>query len=106
MTDWRTAMTWRSELEAIIEAVPPDQMPDLVAELARLDVLARQRLVPQNNGVIEDGRLLTQDEVAERLQKSTRWVQRHAEELRGKAIGRTLRFRPRDIERYIDRQGP
>ncbi len=71
MTDWRTAMNWRSELKAIIEAVPRDQMPDLVAELARLDVLSRQRLVPQNNGVIEDGRLLTQDEVAERLQKST-----------------------------------
>ncbi len=36
MTDWALAMNWRGELEALIEAVPPDQMPDLIGELARV----------------------------------------------------------------------
>ncbi len=50
MTDWRTAMNWRSELEAIIEAVLRDQLPDAIGECERLKAVLWTRLLPPPPG--------------------------------------------------------
>ncbi len=53
-------MNWRSELEAIIDAVPPDQVPDAIDECERLKAVLWTRLLPPPSGggiqtVILDG---------------------------------------------------
>ena len=54
-TDWRTAMNWRSELEAVIGAVPPDQVADAIGELRLKAVLWTRLLPPPSAGGVRDG---------------------------------------------------
>ena len=53
-------MNWRSELEAIIDVVPLDQVPDAIGECERLKAVLWTRLLPPPSGggvqtVIPDG---------------------------------------------------
>ena len=102
--NWRLTMNWRSELEAIVEAVPGDQLCHLIGELARLDAVARQRLGAENGvpSAPNLDRLLTVEEVAHRLTASTRWVRRHRERLGGRKLDGLLRFSQKAVQRYID----
>ena len=50
MTDWRTAMTWRDDLRAIAEAIPPDQVTDAIGECERLKAVLWTRLLPPPSG--------------------------------------------------------
>lgn len=45
---------------------------------------------------------LSSAEAADYLNMSTRWVQLHAEKLRGKMVGNRLRFAKADLDRYIE----
>ena len=99
MTDWRTAMNWRSELEAIVEAVPGDQLCHLIGELARLDAVTRQRLVQPENGAEA---YLTAAEVSDMLKVDRRWPYRHADKLGAIHLSdRCVRFPLSRIEHYI-----
>jgi excisionase family DNA binding protein len=55
-----------------------------------------------------DGNLLDVRKTAERLDVSEKFVRRHAMELGAVRVGRLLRFRPSEVERYIrgQRLGP
>ena len=90
-------------MRAIAEAVPPDQVPDLVAELARLDVLARQRLA-RDNGAAPPSlpeKYLKAQEVAVMLEISKQWVYAHQRELGGTRLDGAVRFGERAVRRYL-----
>jgi excisionase family DNA binding protein len=100
-------MDWRGELERILDAVPPDQLGAAVCELARLKrglELRYTTLTLENvmNAAHEPDPLLTPAEAARYLNTSVRWVQRHWSELGGIHVGKHLRFRRGNLERYID----
>ena len=102
-------MNWQDRLRASAAEVPPDELPDLVGELARQEVLARQRLAGDNGVGLapESGgpaleRLLTVEEVAEGVGASPRWVRRHRECLGGRKLDGLLRFSQKAVQRYID----
>ena len=106
--NWQQSMNWRDDLRRITEAVPDDDLPDLIGELHRAAALAGQRMrengqpsAPQSNGPALDG-LLTAEEVADRLETSTRWVRRHRERLGGRKLDGLLRFPQSAVQRYID----
>ncbi len=101
---------------ARIEAVQPAALPALIGEAealkarlyARLQATATPPPAPAPNGDGTAKRLLTADEVAERLGVDRRWVYRHADELpftRRLSEG-TLRFSERGLERWERRLGP
>ncbi len=97
-------MNWQDELRAITAEVPAGDLPDLVAELARLDVLARQRLA-QDNGAgapapVAD-RSLTSREVAAMLSVSKQWVYAHQRELGGRKLDGAVRFSDKAVQRYL-----
>ena len=48
--------------------------------------------------------LLTPAEVAEMLQVSKAWVVRNAASIGGFKLGKAWRFRPEDVQRYVERQ--
>lgn len=75
-------MDWRGDLRALIQRVPDKDLPDLVAELARADVVARQRLQP-NSRQLENGipRYLKAETVADLLGVDASWVYRHRDDL-------------------------
>ncbi len=108
--NWRLTMNWRSELEAIIDVVPPDQVPAAIGELHRHLALLTLRLSdPNKHGppVASDGeRLLATGEVAQRLNVDARWVQRHKRELGVRRVGRHLRFSESSVERYLKHSRP
>jgi excisionase family DNA binding protein len=106
-------MSWRDEFRRLMEKVPEAELPDLVAELARGDAIARRRLYapqadavtspePGGNGDALD-RLLTVEEAAERLGVRPRWLYENADRLRfTRRIGRrTLRFSEKGLEQYM-----
>lgn len=102
--NWQHAMAWRDMMRQAVEAVPAEQLPDLVAELARADAIARQRMLvpdPSKNDP-EPDRLLRAAEVAERLSVSVKWVYRHQGRLGGTKLGGAVRFSERAVESYID----
>ncbi len=103
MTEWRTAMSWRDELEAIIGVVPADQLADLIGELARLDVLARQRLARDNGAAPSSPpeKYLKAREVAVMLEMSKQWVYAHQRELGGTRLDGAVRFGERAVRRYL-----
>ena len=96
-------MNWQDDLRRIAEAVPADQVPDLIAELARLDVLARQRLAPQDNGAPppQPEKYLRAKEVALKLSVSTKWVYAHQRQLGGTRLDGALRFSANAVRRYL-----
>jgi predicted DNA-binding transcriptional regulator AlpA len=102
----RQAVTnWRAELTAIVDEVPPDAVPDVLGELARLTALLQMRLhVPRGNGRPSPTplRSLTAKEVATVLGMSRNWVYRHAKELGGAKLSEgALRFPEQDVRRYV-----
>jgi len=96
----------RRRLGKIVEEWPPDALPDLLGELARVTAVATLRLhengaapAPPTNKL---GRHLTADEVAERLGVSTKWCYDHADELGAVRLsGRAVRFPEMAIYSYI-----
>ena len=103
MADWKTALSWRTQLEALIEAVPPDQVTDLLGELARhtacLNLSLNTHPQPaQPNGL---DRQLNCAEVADLLGVSRNWVYSHRRVLGGKKLGGSVRYPERSIRRYL-----
>ena len=49
-------------------------------------------------------RLLIPAEVAETLRVCSSWVMRNAKEIGGFKLGKSWRFRPEDVERFLDEQ--
>ncbi len=95
-------VNWRADLRKIVEVVPPDQVPDLIAELARLDVHARQRLAPDNGGAPpQPEKYLRAKDVALMLSVSTKWVYAHQRQLGGTRLDGALRFSANAVRRYL-----
>ncbi len=111
MTAWRRSMNWRSELEALVEAVPPDQMPDLIGELALASAVLNARLVavpasnPDGRGekAAEPDRLIDVKDAAVILKVEVSWLYRHAKALPfTRRLGRKqLRFSEIGIQRWM-----
>ena len=95
-------MNWQDQLRAITAAIPAGELLDLVAELARLDVLARQRLA-QDNGARtpEPDRWLTAKELAAMLSISVKWIYAHQRELGGTRLDGAVRFSEKAVRRYL-----
>ncbi len=53
-----------------------------------------------------DGYLLTADEVAEILRVPKSWVYSHLSDLPTIRLGRYVRFRRSDVERFLENRGP
>lgn len=74
-------------LERGIAEAPPEDLPALVGDLARLQSLAALRIAapalrnPESVASEPPDRLLSVKEVADRLGRSTSWVYRHKPEL-------------------------
>jgi len=110
MDDWRSSLT---DLLAVAEAAPQEDIPDLLAELERAKATALVRLLGAQNdhpdspaATQDDGNdeLMTPEEVAEYLKVDPSWVYRHAEELEGASLSdRCMRFRRSVIDRHLDR---
>ena len=101
------------ELERVLAALSPEEIPRLVGDLEKLQAIAYARLTaaavndqPRPAGAAHD-ELLDIEEAAHRLSLSTDWLYRRAKELPFTVrLGRGLRFSARGIERYIhQRQG-
>ncbi len=86
--------------------LPPEAIPALRGELARLDTVLLARLLSPTNGqvpIIPQGdRLLVAQEAAAKLGSSADYLYRHASTLPFTVrVGRRLRFSETGIERYI-----
>ena len=99
-------MTWRDDLRAIVRSAPLDALPELIAELARANAIATQRInrpLPnkENASPLID-RHLTADEVADRLSVSSKWVYEHATDLGGvKLSNGCVRFPAQALYRFL-----
>ena len=73
-------MTWRDELERLLDAVTDDEVAVAVGELARHQAVLQARLV---NGKAPDAppRAYTAFQVAELLNRDVSWVRRHQDQL-------------------------
>ncbi len=104
MTDWALAMNWRGELEALVEAVPPDQVPDAIGELERCKAGLYSRLFNGSTVPTLEAHLDV-EQVAALLGVSERWCYRHSRQLGGIALsGKVLRFPTSAVQRYLDRR--
>lgn len=95
---------------AALDRVPRECIPGVLGALerARAGLWARLTVPRPAEGKEEpregiDERLLTAQEVAERLQTSRHWVYRHAGKLGGIKAGGKMRFTREGLERYFAR---
>ncbi len=102
------------ELERVLAALSPEEIPRLVGDLEKLQAVAYARLTaaavndqPRRPGGGAHDELLDVEEAAHRLSLSTDWLYRKAKELPFTVrLGRGLSFSARGIDRYIQqRQG-
>ncbi len=107
-----TAREITDTLERALEAIPPEELPLLIGELARLQAEASVRLT---SGAANGRRdrtpeapdvLLGVEEAARRLGSSPDYLYRSKDLPFRVRIGRRVRFSAKGIERYIrQRQG-
>ncbi len=107
-------MNWRSELEALVEAVPPDQVPDAIGELEAAKARLYARLMtPSTHGnpngrggkAAEPDRLIDVNEAAAILGVKVSWMYRHADEFGATRLSRKcLRFSEARIRREAERR--
>jgi excisionase family DNA binding protein len=96
------------QLDDALADLAADEIPEVVGELARLDAVLRLRLASPAppEGPAPADRLLTPEEVAERLKQKVSWVYAHRNDLPAVNIGgRSLRFSERRLEAYLRRRG-
>ncbi len=81
-------MNWRSELEAVIGAVPRDQVPDAIGELEAAKARLYARLMtpsshgnPNGGKAAEPDRLIDVKDAAVILKVEVSWLYRHAKAL-------------------------
>ncbi len=85
--------------------VPRTQIPDVLAELKRVEAKLLARLAQPEIQQTEEDPLLTAYQVAERLQVDRKWVYRHAVKLGAVKLSRKkLRFPLSELERYLERR--
>ena len=103
MKDWRTALNWRSKLEAIVEAVPRDSIPDLLGELARHTACLNLRLNTHPQPATDNGldRQLTCAEVAGLLAVSRNWVYSNRKKLGGVKLAGAVRYSELQVRRFL-----
>ena len=97
-----------------IDAVPDEELPELLGQVARLWASLLARLLrPETNHSTppaqphgSNDRLLKVKELAELMEVNTRWIYRHADKWPfTKRLGPgTLRFSERGFERWLERQ--
>ena len=112
MTDWALAMNWRGELEALVEAVPPDQVPDAIGELEAAKARLYARLMtpsthgnPNGGKAAERDRMIDVNEAAAILGVKVSWMYRHADEYGAIRLSRKcLRFSEARIRREAERR--
>ena len=100
---------WRDSLRRAVDMVRDDELADLLGELARLEALAGVRLSKMSASATAkesarpEDRYHKAEDVANRLGVSKQWVHEHRTELGGVKLSKgCLRFRQRDVERYLD----
>ena len=102
-------MKWRAQLEAIIQAVPPDQLCDLAGELAKYQARIMLLLSHATQRAAKPSEYLTANEAAALCKCSPQFVRDHGQELGGVQFGngqrRRWRFRERDVLAYMEREG-
>jgi excisionase family DNA binding protein len=98
-----------ADLDRLIEEATPAECPMLCGQLERLKAALWLKMTTgtPKSTTNQPDRLLTAEEVAQRLNCSTDFIYRHAKQypfmLR---VGRHIRFSERGLERYIQqRQG-
>ena len=104
-------MNWQDRLRASAAEVPPDEVPDLIAELARQDLLARARhaaggeLLRRRNIHANGLRHFKAEEVAELLGVTKTWVRRHRDELGAVTLtpGGAVRYPENGLKRFLKR---
>lgn len=99
-----------------LEDLDRDRLPELIGEVESLKAALWARLQtlqapapaaapgPSTNGSQGSGRLLTADQVADRLGVDRRWVYRHADDwsFARRLSPNTLRFDERGLERWME----
>ncbi len=102
------------DLERLVQRADRAQIPDLLADLERVRVLAWMRLsapqvakqAPTRPRPGKD-RLLSAQEAAEVLGVSPRWVYDHADDLGGQRLTpRCLRFSESALRRWLEARRP
>ena len=97
-------VTWRDELQELIDRIPADDLPDALGEFARGQALLQQRLLtPPPMTAAADGKRKynrTVENVMERFSIKRSWVYAHKLELGGKKLDGALRFCDAELERY------
>jgi len=94
-----------SELETLLQTLPPDGLPRFLGDLRRLEAIALQRLSAPVAAIQSGGdRLLTIAEASERLGQSGEWIYKHQKELPFvRHLGRSLRCSSMGIDLFIKR---
>lgn len=90
------------------EQVPRVRIPEVLGVLEKTRATLWARLVSPESpaakgdpGRLNHDKLLTADEVSERLGMSKRWVYRHRKKLGGKKLGINVRFTESGLKRYL-----
>jgi hypothetical protein len=95
---------WVPAFRAIVEHVPPAELPDLGAELGRADVLLQQRLTappPQPKPWAPD-EWVDATQAGEIVGMSRSWCYGHRIELGGRHRGGAVRFSVRHLKAYSE----
>ncbi len=101
-------MDLRTRIREMVEALPPERLPEACGALAEAQALLQVRL--GENGHAEApvrreprplDRYLDAAEISDRLSMSTDWVYRHADELGAVKLGGAVRFPERAVIRYL-----
>jgi predicted DNA-binding transcriptional regulator AlpA len=96
-------MSLLSDLKRAAELLPPGSLVTLSRE-ALLAAIDEPPVPTADEASVESERLLTAEEVAERLGTSSRWVYDHADRLGVRRLSRRcVRFSSRAVTRYSTR---
>ena len=93
-----------TELENLLQELPPDGLPQFLGGLRRLEIIALQRVNAPAPVMPTGDVLIDVSEAAKRLGQSEEWIYRHAKSLPFvRHLGRSVRCSSMGIDLYIKR---
>ena len=96
MTEWTMAF------RPLVDSVPPDEWIDAVAELARADVILRQRITAPPASPRAADEWVDATEAGRLCGMSRSWCYESRELLGGRHIGGAVRFSTKRIRQYLE----